>query len=315
MDMQQIASELQKFADAHQMNIDVSVVIDNMDAGDFIALNQAMDSSDNRSIAQLLQKYKARMSECYKKFNSKSQIDENNELISRVQNMSFSELHEAYKSFSTYSDASGLSTQEIKTLVYEDLTTQLRSNQLAKMNTNQQQQQQNPQTQAKLKQAELQRNMGNIQVTVPGQQSGTDEVQSVVGVDAGANPQQSLVVTKNSNKPNDVNVFSLDDVTPVQKNQMQNMSEEVEELDEDKSPSQINQEVMAPQMPQDQEVNKPSPLTNKNNGMGDMIQAISNIEKDDDIYGDESVQGNSAQEQNDDIIDQIIDYCSRMRGF
>ncbi|AXC39216.1 UNVERIFIED_ORG: hypothetical protein [Escherichia phage CMSTMSU] len=38
-------------------------------------------------------------------------------------------------------------------------------------------------------------------------QSGTDSIEPVVGIDAGQNPQQSLVVTKSGTKPNELNVF------------------------------------------------------------------------------------------------------------
>ena len=40
MDIQQTSQELQKFADSQGMNIDVSTVLDNMDAGDFVELNR-----------------------------------------------------------------------------------------------------------------------------------------------------------------------------------------------------------------------------------------------------------------------------------
>jgi hypothetical protein len=50
MDIQQAATELQKFADANGLQMDVSSVLETMDAGDYVSLNQAMDNSDNRSI-------------------------------------------------------------------------------------------------------------------------------------------------------------------------------------------------------------------------------------------------------------------------
>ena len=39
MDIQQTATELQKFADANGLQMDVSTVLDTMDAGDFVSLN------------------------------------------------------------------------------------------------------------------------------------------------------------------------------------------------------------------------------------------------------------------------------------
>ncbi|HAN1507124.1 TPA: hypothetical protein IEL01_005266, partial [Escherichia coli] len=91
MDINQTATELQKFADAHNLNVDVSVILDNMDAGDFITLNSAIDNSDNREIFQILQKYKAQMSECYNYFSTKNvnkHINESTELHSIVDSMS-----------------------------------------------------------------------------------------------------------------------------------------------------------------------------------------------------------------------------------
>mgnify|MGYP007127224558 CR=1 FL=1 len=69
MDIQQTSQELQKFADSQGMNIDVSTVLDNMDAGDFVELNSAIDSNNNQEIFKILQKYKARMSESFEYFS------------------------------------------------------------------------------------------------------------------------------------------------------------------------------------------------------------------------------------------------------
>lgn len=313
MDINQTATELQKFADAHNLNVDVSVVLDNMDAGDFITLNAAMDNSDNREIFQILQKYKAQMSESYSYFSTSSvtkHINESSELHSQVDSMTMKDLYEEYKKNYTYSDISKLSTQELKTIVYEDIQTQMQANQLAKMNVSQQQQQVNPQTQAKMKQAELQRNANNMKVTVPGSQSGTDSVEPVVGIDPGQNPQQSLVITKSGTKPNELNVFPLNDVNPVDDQNQGQTS-----IREEKSPQEINSELMGDQgMETDGNPDSKSPLSTHAPGMGEMIHAIADIEKEDDIYGDESVMANSSQRENDEMVDQIIDFCNRMRG-
>ncbi len=317
MDIQQTAVELQKFADAHGLNVDTATIIDNMEAGDFVALNNAMDESDNRTILQLLQKYKARMSESYKYFsstNSKKHIMESSEIISLIDNMSVSELSEAFKKSNTYGDSSMFSTQELKALCYEDITASIKANQIAKSNNTASQQQINPQTQAKMKQAQLQKGTGNMQVTVPGDQTGTNTIEPVVGVDVGATPQQTLVVTKSGNKPNQVSIFGLDDVSPVDQKNTQGQVAETKELDEEKSPGEINSELQAPKADQDVNLGGPSPLSNTEPGMGEMIHAIANIEKDEDLSGQESPMANSALNQNNDIIDQIIDFCSRMRG-
>lgn len=321
MDIQQISVELQKFADAHGLNIDVATIIDNMDAGDFVSLNNAMDQSDNRTILQLLQKYKARMSESYKYFkssNAAKHIMESSDEFKKVDNMTVTELADNFRKANVYSDVSNFSTQELKALVYEDITSQLRANQIAQSNNNLNQQKINPQTQDKLKQAELQKGTGNMQVTVPGDQSGTNTIAPVVGVDVGPTPEQTLVVTKNGSKPNQVNVFGLDDVSPIDqqnaKGQVASGVQEAEELEEQKTPGEINSEIQAPKAEQDVNLGGTSPLTNTEPGMGEMIHAIASIEKDDDLSGQESPMANSALDQNNDIIDQIIDFCSRMRG-
>lgn len=308
MDIQQTAQELQKCADANGLEVDASSILNTMDAGDFLAINQAMDQSDNRTIIQLLQKYKGRMSESFKFFNGKHHLDESNELLCKVHNMNMKELAESYAKFSAYSDTTFFSTQELKALVYEDVASNLKANQIVGRNTTTQQQNVNPQTQNKMKQAELQRNANNnaMQVTVPGNQSGTDNVEPVVGVDIGPTPQQTLVVTKNSSKPNQVNVYGLDDVNPIQQQGQVNMSEEF-------TPQEINQELM--NNPEDVVQNDtPSPLTHTAPGMGELIQAIAHVEKEDDVYGDGSPMANDGTEQDNEIIDQIIDFCSRMRG-
>ncbi|HEA3650698.1 TPA: hypothetical protein RVU01_004313 [Escherichia coli] len=313
MDINQTATELQKFADAHNLNVDVSVILDNMDAGDFITLNSAIDNSDNREIFQILQKYKAQMSECYNYFSTKNvnkHINESTELHSIVDSMSLKQLAEEYHKNYTYSDITKLTIQELKAIVFEDLqnqATQMQAKQIAKMNVSQGQQQVNPQTQAKMKQAELQRNANNMKVSVPGTQSGTDSVEPVVGVDPGQTPEQSLVITKSGTKPNELNVFPLSDVNPID-NQNNPIREE-------KSPQEINSELMAnSSLEPDSNPDTPSPLSHHAPGMGEMIHAISDIEKEDDIYGDESVMANTSQSDNDDMVDQIIDFCHRMRG-
>lgn len=307
MDIQQTSQELQKFAQAQGIDVDVSSILDTMDAGDFVALNQAMDNSDNRTIIQLLQKYRARVSESYKHFKSTTVMESRNELINKIHNASMAVLENTFKGLGGQ-DADKFSIQELKALIYEDITSNLRANQIVGRNTTTQQQQVNPQTQSKLKQAELQRNSNNnaMQVTVPGNQEGTDAVEPVVGVDIGPTPQQTLVVTKNTQKPNELNVFGLDDVNPVQQNGQVNMSEEY-------SPQEINQSVMSP--PEDGTPSGgPSPLTHTADGMGEVIQAIAHVEDEDDVYGDGSPLGNESMHKESDIIDQIIDMCQRMRG-
>lgn len=304
MDIQDIAVQLQKFADSNGIAIDANSALENMDAGDFVALNQAIDNSDNRSIIEILQKYKARTNENYALFglNMLTESEEFNSVLS----MGVNELVEHYRKIpGSYYDVSNLTIQEMRTLVYEDLTTQLQANQIATANTNQQQQQVNPQTQAKLKQAQLQKNTGNMNVTVPGSTTGTDTVAQVVGLDVGPTPDKSLVVTKDASHPNQVQVFGLNDVSPVDSTN-QNVTEDLD-------PQEINNELMAP--PSDDRLSSnASPLTHTEPGIGEIIQSISNIEAEDDVFGDQSPLGNSSMDAENEIIAQIIDFCSRMKG-
>lgn len=304
MDIQEISVQLQKFADANGINIDAESALENMDAGDFVALNGAIDNSDNRSIMQILQKYSARTNENYNFFSGK--IISESEDINHIMSMGVNELVEHYRSIKgSYHDVSHLSLQEMRTLVYEDLASQLTANQISSANNSQQQQQINPQTQAKMKQAELQKNTGNMNVTVPGDQSGTNQVAPVVGIDVGPTPEQTLVVTKNTTQPNQVNVFGLDDVSPIDQNN-QNVTEDLD-------PQEINNQLMAPPA-EDRLPSNDSPLTHTEPGIGELIKSISSVESEDNVFGDESPLGNSSQDAENEIIDQILDFCSRMRG-
>ena len=221
MDIQETAQQLQVFADANGLDMDCSVAVNEMDSGDFIEINQAMDNSDNRTIMQILQKYKARLSESYKYFYGDILVESYG--LNFINSLAFTDLETFYKMHepSAFSTNEHLSLAEMKTLAYdvaneenvkmfleskikEDVKSQLTANTIANANNQEQQQQVNPQTQAKMKQAELQRNSGNnaMQVTVPGSQQGTNDVAPVVGVDPGPTPQQTLVVTKDPQKQN-----------------------------------------------------------------------------------------------------------------
>lgn len=290
MDIQQTAQELQKFADAHELNIDVNNALNNMDAGEFVEINQAMDNSDNRTIMKILQKYRAQTNEHYSYFNSNNSQLHESEQVNFVNNMGVDELIENYRKYvkGALYNCSNLTLSEMKALVYEDLASTLTANQINQKNTSTQQQQINPQTQAKLKQAEFQQNANNqaYKVSVPGNTTGTNELEPIVGVDVGPTPEQTLVVTKNTDKPNQLSVFGLGDVQPVKED------DEHEEIEQ-----------------------SGSPFTHENPGMGELSQEIGKIETDDfNTSGEESVEGNDGMNNEDDMISQILDFCSRMRG-
>jgi hypothetical protein len=307
MDIQQTAQELQKFADANGLHMDVNQALNSMDAGEFVEINQAMDNSDNRTIMQILQKYKAQMSESYKLFAS-NKINESAD-VKALNNLTVLELEEFYKANCSFAlrENSHLTIAELKTLVFdtlsEDLTSQLNANQITNQNSSQQQSQVNPQTAIKMKQADLQRNASNtnFKVSVPSSQSGSTELANVVGVDIGPTPDKSLVVTKDPTKSNQVNVFGLNDIEPVQED------DEHEEVDNSEGA------IMAPEPKRSIEQTS-SPLTHENPSLGRLSQAIGDIESSEDTSGEESPQGNEGMHNADEILSQIIDFCSRMRG-
>lgn len=307
MDIQQTAQELQKFADANGLQMDVNEVLNAMDAGDFVEINQAMDNSDNRAIMQILQKYKAQMSENYKLFAS-NKINESAE-VDALNKLTVTELEEFYKANCAFAlrENSHLTLAEIKTLVFdelnEDITSQMNAQQINNQNTAQQQSKVNPQTAIKMKQADLQRNASNtnFKVSVPGSQTGSTELANVVGVDIGPTPDKSLVVTKDPSKANQVNVFGLNDIEPVQED------DEHEEVDNSEGA------IMAPEPKRSIEQTS-SPLTHENPSLGRLSQAISDIEGEQNTTGEESPQGNEGMNDADEILSQIIDFCSRMRG-
>lgn len=310
MDIQQTATELQKFAQANGLQMDVSSVLDTMDAGDFVALNQAMDNSDNHTILKILQKYKSHTNESFQYFSTGALTED--ESINIVNDMGMDELVEHYHTIDGMTHGvDHLTIQELKSIVYEDLAANLKANQIVSRNTTSQQQQVNPQTQAATKQADIQRNVNNnnFKVSVPGNQSGQQDLESVVGIDPGPTTQQTLVVTKDQSKPNQLGVYSLDDVNTVQQQGQTNIQEEL-------SPQEANDEVMGPPSGHDNIGGGPTTLTHTAPGMGEIRQAIdaavsSNVE---DLSGRQSPMGNDATVAGDDMIDQIIDFCARIRG-
>lgn len=217
MNIDEIQTELQKFADAHSLNIDVQKVLETMDAGDFVAINSAMDEGDNRTILQILQKYRAQLSESFGLFESTMvPVFHKNALVSEVRSMGIEDLHEHLKHCG---NVSTLSIQEMRTLVYEDITSSLPSSVTQTQVNNPQQDaagQQNPDVAAKLKQQDIQRNSGNtnFKVSVPGT-NGSASVQNVLGVDVGDSPDKSLVVTQDQSKPGQVQVFPMNSVNTV----------------------------------------------------------------------------------------------------
>ena len=285
MDIQELGSELQTFADAQGLNVNVDSILQTMDAGDFVEINQAIDDNDNRSILQILQKYRARAMESYQYFNGTKLIE--SEQLRVIDEMGYNELVENYLAFvnGALHDHSHLSISEMKALVKEDLTATLGN---AITNTdNKNQQTMDPAAQAKLKQAELQKNTGNpnFNVTVPN--GSGSSVEQVLGVDVGSNPEQSLVVTKDPNQANQVQVFGLNDVQPVQEDAMDILGMAVQGAD-DELKDNVDENFEDPTL-------QPEPEMQVNPESEVLI-----------------VQDEVPQEE--DIVAQIMAFCSRLNG-
>lgn len=276
MDLQEMGTELQKFADANGLDMDVASALDNMDAGEFVELSQAMDNSDNRSIMKILQRYRARAFESFEYFKPNSR-HVGSEICEHVKSMRMDELQLNYERFviGALKESSHLSTQELKTLVYEDITSSLQASQIADQNNASKSVTQDPAVQAKMKQAELQKSAANpnSQVTVPGQ-NGNSELEKVLGVDIGPTPDKSLVVTKDPNNQNQVSVFGMNDVEPVT---------EEPEVEIEIQPEEPEQE-MEPEI-------APAPEERK-------------------MFRDEEPETNNQ----DEVIAAIMDFCSRING-
>lgn len=288
MDIQELGTELQHFADAQGLNINVDSILQTMDMGDFVEINQAIDNNDNRSILKILQKYRARAMESYEYFNGTKLIESDELRV--IDNMGYNELVENYHAFvqGALHDHSHLSLSEMKALVKEDLTTTL-GNAITN-NDNKNQQTTDPTVAAKMKQSELQKNTGNpnFNVTVPNASGSGSSVEQVLGVDVGSTPEQSLVVTKDPNQANQVQVFGLNDVQPVQEDAMDVLGMAVQGAD-DELKDTVDEDCEDPTL-------QPEP------------QLQRNPENDPEVLVVDEVP------EEDDIVNQIIAFCSRLNG-
>lgn len=311
MDNREITEQLQIFADANGLGVDVQRIMSEIDAGDFVTLNQAMDNSDNATIMKVLQKYKARLSESYKSF--KSEIPSLKESHNFIKSMGRLELQENYKRFcpGALTDVSHLSTPELQTLVFEDMASNLtpvqaqgRANQLAQNNLTQQKSvTPNAQTANKLKQNDILQkgNSGHYQVQVPGQ-DGQPELTDVVGIDVSPNAQQSLVVTKDPSRQGNVKVFGIDDIETVKESE--DFDSDFIKLLDSIQPLSEGEDCNAS--------GDLSVLTRPFHDWTDVIDDITDISrKPQSLDGSESVIGNDAMDNRQEYND-IITFCRKI---
>lgn len=112
--------QLQKFADANGITIDIEKFLQTLPAGQYLVLTTAMEHNDNQQIIDIMNNYGAQQFESYNNF--KLGIVFNNDLMETVSNMTYTNLSDfiAESRFKVF-DVSKYSLNSLRTLVYEDL--------------------------------------------------------------------------------------------------------------------------------------------------------------------------------------------------
>lgn len=214
-----LVGELNKWIIAHDINADASAIIDSMDMGTFIELNNAMDTNDNSQIMNIVNKSRAQKSDVYENF--KNGYAEN-KLMQHIIDMYPSQLTEAYYQHvkgASYMECDNITYSMMATLLYEDLNAPgMGSGSAATPQGTQQQPQQQP-TSADMmsKQQELinQLKTGNEQVAISGG-NGQATLGNLVGIQQGDTPDDTLVVTSDDSSPDNVQITNLAAIDPVQ---------------------------------------------------------------------------------------------------
>lgn len=218
-----LVGELNKWIIANEINADAATLIDAMDMGTFIELNNAIDNNDNSQIMNIVNKTRATMSDVYECFATGCPSDK---LMEHIIKMYPSKLTEAYYTHvrgASYMECDNLSYAMMATLLYEDLNAPGTG---SGSNAGQPQQsqglgqpQQQPITPADLqtKQQELitQLQSGDGKVAVTGG-NGQATISNLVGIKQGDSPDDTLVVTSDDNSPDDVQITNLAGIDTVQ---------------------------------------------------------------------------------------------------
>lgn len=213
-----LVGELNKWIIANDINADASSILDSMDMGTFIELNNAIDSNDNSQIMNIVNKARAQKSDVYENFK-RGFAD--NKLMQHIIDMYPSQLTEAYYKHvkgASYMECDGISYSMMATLLYEDLNAPGMGSGSAPQPGQQGQPQQQP-TSADMmsKQQDLinQLNTGNDKVAVSGA-NGQASLGNLVGIQQGDSPEDTLVVTSPDNTPDNVQITNLAAIDPVQ---------------------------------------------------------------------------------------------------
>lgn len=208
--------QLQKFADANNISVDIESMISNISAGDYVSLLQAMENNDSRSIIKLIHQYKAKLSENFKVFSKLHPSNEYN--INYIQECGHNDLVPLYKTFvqGALYECDYLSTSELRTLIYEDFS----STQQIVNNNNNAQQTVDTVTSNQDKIDQIMRNQQDPNFRVSTVDNGTTDIKKVVGIETtGTDPDNTLVAMSDPNAMNgQLDIRNLSDINMVDSN-------------------------------------------------------------------------------------------------
>lgn len=215
-----LVGELNKWIVANNINADASTIIDSMDMGTFIELNNAIDNNDNSQIMNIVNKTRAEKSDVYENF--KRGIA-NDQLMEHIINMYPSELTAAYYNHvkgASFMECDNITYSMMATLLYEDMNAGVGSgSNPAQSQTGdaQQQPQQNQPANLQAKQQDLikQLQSGAGKVAVSGN-NGQATISNLVGIQQGQSPDETLVVTSDDSSPDNVQITNINGIDPVQ---------------------------------------------------------------------------------------------------
>lgn len=225
----------QQWAQANGIDsVEVEKVLSNMDMSDYVVFNNAVEKKDYDMISQLYSKAKATIMESYIYFNNDVILENSNDKrLGLIKSMPYNRLYEAYRLLPNSSyDMSQLSIAAMQTLVYEGLggvqsiptMKPQKPAGLSQSQTTPQASTMPPASSIDLKQKQTQLQQapqGQTQVAV----QGANNQQTVLDVDQldldQQNPENSNIVVKDPNKPNEINIMSINDVELVDDQQGQ----------------------------------------------------------------------------------------------
>lgn len=229
---EKIITFTEKWASANGMDVaDVKEVVSNMEMSDYMVFVEAAQSKNYDEMAQLYYRAKASMTESYEYFigdrliESVGTVSKDMMRMTIIKDIPSETLYEYYRKLPGATHAiDSLSYAHIRAMMCEGFG-QMQSARTMKPTANPASQMNGPSTttatanpamQLKQKQQQLQQPSANMQVSVPQGTIG-GELTDLEGVDIDPqNPENTQVVVKSPNNPNEIDVLSLDDIDLVQ---------------------------------------------------------------------------------------------------